>query len=171
VHGMFMLGSDSDTKEVFGATSQFSREMKLDYAQYAILTPLPGTLVYRQFEKEGRLLHKDWSMYDGLHSVFAPNNMTADELQNGMVECFADFYNYLNAFNDALNATGRTVAAGIRSLYSKASFPSFYPSFMKVAGKQIVKQWVRRNQGYMTYLKQRATFRSHRAADPVANGQ
>jgi radical SAM superfamily enzyme YgiQ (UPF0313 family) len=161
VHGMFMLGSDADTKDVFKATSRFCRDMKLDYAQYSILTPLPGTAVYRQFEKEGRLLHKDWSMYDGLHSVFSPRNMSASELQKGMIECFDEFYTYLNAFNDALDATARSVGAAFRSLYTRAFFPSFYPSFMKVAGRQIVKQWVHRNQGYLAYLRQHAKSRLH----------
>lgn len=161
VHGMFMLGSDADTPDVFRTTSQFCGDMKLDYAQYSILTPLPGTEVYRQFEKDGRLLHKDWSLYDGLHAVFAPRNMTADTLQNGMVECFDEFYTYMNAFNDALNAAVRSVDAAIRSLHSRAFFPSFYPSFMKVAGRQIVKQWVRKNQGYMHYLRQHAVSRLH----------
>jgi radical SAM superfamily enzyme YgiQ (UPF0313 family) len=161
VHGMFMLGSDADTREVFKATSRFSREMRVDFAQYSILTPLPGTAVYRQFEKEGRLLHKDWSLYDGLHSVFTPRNMTANELQNGMVECFGDFYNYLNAFNDALSATGRVLTATMQSIYKKTFFPSYYPSIMKVAGRQIVRQWVHKNQGYLTYLRQHAVSRLH----------
>jgi len=133
--------------------------MDLDYAQYAILTPLPGTRVYRQLEREGRLLHKDWSMYDGLHSVFSPRHMTADELQKGMIECFSEFYNYLNAVNDALNTTGRTIGASFRSLYSKTFFPSFYPSFMRFAGRNLVKQWVHRNQGYLAYLRQHAASR------------
>ena len=159
VHGMFMLGSDADTRDVFKTTSQFSSEMDLDYAQYAILTPLPGTKVYEQFEREGRLLHKDWSMYDGLHSVFAPRNMTADQLQKGMLECFSEFYTYLNAFNDALNTTGRTISASFRSLYSKPFFPSFYPPFMRVVGRQLIKQWVHKNQSYLAYLRQHATTR------------
>jgi radical SAM superfamily enzyme YgiQ (UPF0313 family) len=159
IHGMFMLGSDADSTEVFKTTSQFCREMDLDYAQYAILTPLPGTRVYRQLEREGRLLHKDWSMYDGLHSVFSPRHMTADELQKGMIECFSEFYNYLNAVNDALNTTGRTIGASFRSLYSKTFFPSFYPSFMRFAGRNLVKQWVHRNQGYLAYLRQHAASR------------
>jgi radical SAM superfamily enzyme YgiQ (UPF0313 family) len=156
IHGMFMLGSDSDTAEVFKTTSQFCRKMDLDYAQYAILTPLPGTKVYKQLESEGRLLHKDWSMYDGLHSVFTPRNMTADQLQKGMIDCFSEFYTYLNAFNDALNTAGCAIGASFRSLYSTPFFPSFYPSFMKLAGHQIVKQWVRKNQGYLAYLRQQA---------------
>jgi anaerobic magnesium-protoporphyrin IX monomethyl ester cyclase len=161
VHGMFMLGGDSDTSDVFATTSRFSKETALDYAQYAVLTPLPGTQVYRQLEAEGRLLHKDWSLYDGLHSVFSPRNMTADELQKGMIECFGEFYTYLNAFNDALATTGQTISASIRSLYSRAFFPSFYPSIMKVAGHRILKQWVHKNQNYLAYLRRNAVSKLH----------
>jgi anaerobic magnesium-protoporphyrin IX monomethyl ester cyclase len=154
VHGMFMLGSDSDTEESFGATTKFCNEMSLDFAQYSILTPLPGTRVYRQFEEEGRLLHKDWNMYDGLHAVFSPKHMSASELQKGMIECFSEFYTYVNAVNDAVNAFGRTASASVKSLYTKAFFPSFYPSVMKVVGRQLVHQWVHKNQQYLAYLKQ-----------------
>jgi radical SAM superfamily enzyme YgiQ (UPF0313 family) len=167
IHGMFMLGSDADTKDVFKTTSRFCSNMGMDYAQYAILTPLPGTKVYEQFEREGRLLHKDWSMYDGLHSVFTPRNMTADQLQNGMIECFSEFYTYLNAFNDALTTAGRTIGASFKSLYSTPFFPSFYPSFMKLAGHQIIKQWVHKNQGYLAYLRQHAALRLH--VPPIMN--
>ncbi len=46
VHGMFMLGSDSDKKEIFRSTSDFCRESGLTSVQYLILTPLPGTVFY-----------------------------------------------------------------------------------------------------------------------------
>ena len=159
IHGMFMLGSDADTVDVFKTTSRFCNDMGMDYAQYAILTPLPGTKVYEQFVREGRLLHKDWSMYDGLHSVFSPRNMTADQLQKGMIECFSEFYTYLNAFNDALTTAGQTISASFRSLYTNPFFPSFHPSFMKLAGHQILRQWVRKNQDYLVYLRQHAAAR------------
>jgi len=45
VHGMFILGSDADTKDMFKTTAEFSKESDLDYVQYSVLTPLPGTEV------------------------------------------------------------------------------------------------------------------------------
>jgi len=159
VHGMFMLGSDTDSVEVFDATRRFSREMDIEFAQYTILTPLPGTRLFKQFEREGRLLHRDWTLYDGLHSVHAPRLMTPSELQDGMIDCFNDFYNYFNAINDALEAVGRTIGATFRSLHTKAFFPSFYPTFMKVAGRNIIRQFVRKNQHYLDYLRQQTASR------------
>jgi radical SAM superfamily enzyme YgiQ (UPF0313 family) len=162
IHGMFMLGSDTDSVEVFDSTRKLSREMGIDFAQYTILTPLPGTRLFKQFEQEGRLLHRDWTLYDGLHTVHAPRLMTPSELQNGMIDCFNDFYNYFNAVNDAIEAVGRTVSAIFRSLHTKTFFPSFYPTFMKMAGKHIVRQFVRKNQHYFTYLRQQAVSRIQR---------
>ncbi len=153
VHGMFMFGSDSDQKDIFKLTSTFCRESDLTSVQYLILTPLPGTKFYKKIEEEGRLLHKYWQFYDGMHVVFQPKCFTPLELQQGMIDCFRDFYSYTNAVNDAINtffATGLTL---IKKMYTKAYFPSFSPSFLKIAGKKIVKNWITHNIPYMGYLQ------------------
>jgi radical SAM superfamily enzyme YgiQ (UPF0313 family) len=152
VHGMFILGNDPDTKELFKTTSRFCKEANIDWVQYSVLTPLPGTDLYARLKDEGRLLHKQWSYYDGLHVVFSPKNMTALELQKGMIECFSDFYSYANAINNALNAGYNVTASAVKALYQKVHFPSLYPTFVKFAGNGIVKQWVRENAPYLSYL-------------------
>ena len=153
VHGMFVLGGDSDTKDVFKMTKDFCRKTGLDYVQYGVLTPIPGSEVYSQIEKEGRFLNKNWSLYDGLHTVFSPKNMTADELQMGMIDCFSDFYSYTNAVNDGLNLVFDTIKSSLCSLYRKAYFPSLLPFIMKFAGKEIIKRWLSENKSYLSYLK------------------
>ncbi len=156
VHGMFILGGDSDTKDVFKMTQEFCRKTGLDYVQYGILTPIPGSEVYIQIEKEGRFLHKNWSLYDGLHTVFSPKNMTADDLQNGLLDCFSDFYSYANAINDGLNLAFDTIKSAVKSLYTKAYFPSLMPFLMKFAGREIIKRWLSENESYLAYLKERS---------------
>ena len=63
------------------------RECKLDCGSFAINTPLPGTALYKQLEKENRLLYtnfpQDWSKYTLMNVVFKPKNMTPDELLDG----------------------------------------------------------------------------------------
>jgi radical SAM superfamily enzyme YgiQ (UPF0313 family) len=152
VHGMFILGNDADTKEMFQTTAQFSKETALDFVQYSVLTPLPGTEVFDKLALEGRLLHRDWSYYDGLHVTFAPKQMTARELQHGMLECFNDFYTYANGVNDALNALAFGTKAAFQNLYKQVYLRSFYPSFIKFAGKNIVRQWTKDNRQYLSYL-------------------
>jgi hypothetical protein len=47
------------------------------------MTPYPGTPLFRQMEKEDRLLHRDWSQYDTAHVVFRPRHMSVEELAHG----------------------------------------------------------------------------------------
>lgn len=154
VHGMFIVGNDADTKDVFKMTADFCRDSKIDYVQYSILTPLPGTRTYAKLEKEQRILHKEWELYDGLHALFTPKNMTALELQSGMIECFSDFYSYTNAFNDALNATFEKIISATKLIPATPHPATFFRSFTKLAGKGIVKSWLKHNKFYLNYLGQ-----------------
>ena len=80
--GCFITGLDGDTPDVFDATWRFIRRY-VDVPQVSILTPFPGTALYKKFKKQGRLLHEDWSKYDVTHVVFRPNKMTPEELEDG----------------------------------------------------------------------------------------
>jgi len=152
IHGMFIFGSDDDDRRVFGRTAEFCNEEGIDSAQYAILTPLPGTVVYNDFEKNNRLIHKAWNYYDGLHAVFKPRKMTALELQEGMIDAFSDFYSYSRAINDAMNIFFEYNANAIRSFYSKVNMPSFSRVGFRVVGKSILKSWKKQNQEYLDFL-------------------
>ncbi|KKL97676.1 hypothetical protein LCGC14_1832090, partial [marine sediment metagenome] len=152
IHGMFILGNDTDTKDVFERTSDFSIKTGLDYVQYSILTPLPGSRTYSQFEKEGRLLHKKWDFYDGLHVVYRPKNMTPDELQRGVLRCFKDFYSFPRAVKSAFNTTFKIAATTIKKTYKKAHFPSLRPTIMRLAGRGIIINWIDYNKAYLKYL-------------------
>ncbi len=41
---------------------------------------MPGSQLYDQFRKDGRLLHEDYSLYTATNCVFKPANMSPDEL-------------------------------------------------------------------------------------------
>ena len=152
IHGMFILGNDSDTKDVFKKTSDFSIKTGLDYVQYSILTPLPGSKTYSQFEKEGRLLHKKWDFYDGLHVVYRPKNMTADELQQGIIRCFQDFYSFPRAVKSAFNTSFNMAATTIKKIYTRAHYPSLAPTLMRLTGRRIINNWIDYNKAYLKYL-------------------
>jgi radical SAM superfamily enzyme YgiQ (UPF0313 family) len=58
-------------------------ENRLETATFHILTPYPATPLFEDMEREGRLLHKDWSKYDTGNVVYQPKHMTAQQLQEG----------------------------------------------------------------------------------------
>ena len=83
VNASFVLGFDDDRRDVFATTAQWIESNRLECATFHILTPYPGTPLYRQMEHEGRILHRDWSLYDTSHVVFRPRHMTPEELAHG----------------------------------------------------------------------------------------
>jgi len=68
---------------VFENTVDFINSTNLAIPILSILTPLPGTRLFRRFDKEGRLLYNSWERYDGTHVCFKPKSMSPQALQNG----------------------------------------------------------------------------------------
>jgi radical SAM superfamily enzyme YgiQ (UPF0313 family) len=83
LHASVIFGFDEDTYNTFPDTIDFLERNRISSASINILTPYPGTEVFRRFQSEGRLLTEDWTHYDHSTVVFRPKNMSALELQAG----------------------------------------------------------------------------------------
>jgi len=153
VHGMFIFGSDDDTKDVFRMTSDFCDDYEIDTVQYGLLTPLPGTHTFREMEKNDRLLHRRWKYYDAMHTVFKPKNFSPMELQNSMIECYKDFYSYTKAANDGLNLVYDTAMKIANN--SATRVRNYVTSNFKttLGGRIILHQWLKSNNHYLKYLQ------------------
>ncbi|MGQ9675142.1 MAG: B12-binding domain-containing radical SAM protein [Chloroflexota bacterium] len=92
VFGAFIFGFDEDDEGVFERTVQFARRAKLEGAQFNTLTPYPGTGIFAQLQKEGRLLTTDWSRYNMSDVVFAPKKMSPETLRQGHDWAWREFY-------------------------------------------------------------------------------
>ncbi len=94
LQGCFVFGLDEDTPEVFLKTARFAVEARIDLPRFAIVTPFPGTELYRRLESEGRILSRDWSRYDGQHAVFQPLHMSPRELELGTEMAWKHTYSW-----------------------------------------------------------------------------
>jgi len=83
IQGFFIFGYDYDDEKVFDKTVNFIKSTNLALPNFSILTPLPGTRLFRRFDREGRLLYNDWRKYDARHVCFKPKLMSPEALQNG----------------------------------------------------------------------------------------
>jgi radical SAM superfamily enzyme YgiQ (UPF0313 family) len=90
--GSFVLGLDGDDRGVFARTVEFAQRHKLVAAQFAVLTPFPGTAICRQLEREHRILDHEWSHYTMSNVVFRPRHMTDLELGAGQKYVYRRFY-------------------------------------------------------------------------------
>jgi len=66
--GFFMLGLPTDTEESLKKTINFAIKLNPDLAKATITIPFPGTRLFEQYEKEGRIKTRDWSRYN-IHKV------------------------------------------------------------------------------------------------------
>lgn len=92
VIGCFMFGFDTDTKDVFNETLKAIRDLEIDVVDFCVLTPFPGTPLFNKFEKQGRIMTKDWSKYNMKDVVYKPKNMTSEELLQGLRKMYTKFY-------------------------------------------------------------------------------
>jgi len=94
VNGSFVLGFDHDRPDVFERTAEWIEANRLECATFHILTPYPGTPLFRQMEGEGRLLHRNWTLYDTGHAVFRPRHMTPEQLEEGYAWCYRRLFSH-----------------------------------------------------------------------------
>jgi radical SAM superfamily enzyme YgiQ (UPF0313 family) len=114
VLGAFIFGLDGDTPERIEQRADYIIQSGVDVMQCTVLTPLPGTQLFHEFEQQGRLLYdrfpEDWDRYNLTEVVYRPQGMAADELSSILQDCMQRIY-ALPVLKDkakqTLKATGR----------------------------------------------------------------
>ncbi|MBN1156376.1 B12-binding domain-containing radical SAM protein [Candidatus Woesearchaeota archaeon] len=154
VHGMFVLGSDEDDRKTIQRTADFCDENEIDTTQFSILTPLPGTETYDEFDRNNRIFTKNWKFYDGLHVVFKPRLMTPLELQEGMIDSFKQFYSFSKGLRQAIKDSVEYSLASARNWFAekKSNLPSLKSPAFKMFGSGIIRKWEQKNRIYMKEL-------------------
>lgn len=93
VNGCFILGFDTDTKDTFKKTEQFIKESNLSEVQITLLTPFPGTNLYKQLKQENRLLTENfWDKCTLFDVNFIPKNFSVEELEFNFQELMSNVY-------------------------------------------------------------------------------
>src|ERR1017187_1518472 len=94
VNGSFVFGMDEDDPSVFERTVEWAIRQGIETATFHILTPYPGTALYTRMMTQGRLLHRNWDLYDPRHTVFRPARMTPEQLEEGYWRAYREFYRW-----------------------------------------------------------------------------
>ncbi|MET0423783.1 MAG: radical SAM protein [Actinoplanes sp.] len=101
INASFVFGMDGDGPDVFDRTVEWGVRTGLETATFHIMTPYPGTALYRRMEAAGRITHRDWDRYDTRHVVYRPLGMTPDQLEAGYWKAYRDFYRWRNIWRGA----------------------------------------------------------------------
>jgi radical SAM superfamily enzyme YgiQ (UPF0313 family) len=125
INGSFVFGMDGDDSSVFGRTVEWAIEEGIETATFHILTPYPGTALYRRLVSQGRITSHDWDRYDTRHAVFQPARMSPRELEQGYREAYHAFYRWGSIVRGA--SAHRRPIAGLRHVAYAAGWKKFEP--------------------------------------------
>lgn len=124
IDGSFVFGFDTDDEGVFDRTLEFVLKAKLEVAYFSILTPYPGTRLHDRLSREGRLLTRDWSIYDANHVVYRPKGITPEQLLERYHRALREVYSLPSIFKRLWGTTAwknffYPMNAGFRSSVKK----------------------------------------------------
>jgi radical SAM superfamily enzyme YgiQ (UPF0313 family) len=134
VLGSFILGSDSEDDTIFEKTANFIRDTNMIYSMINILTPLPGTKLFKRFEREGRLLHRDWERYSLETVCFKPKNMSVETLLEGRRWIYQEVYSLQaihNRYENFLKQKDNMEVKGFEDSFTRMTIADkFFSGFM-----------------------------------------
>lgn len=103
INGSFVFGLDDDDKDVFKRTVDWGVKNAITTSTYHILTPYPGTRLFQSMDQQGRILTRNWDLYDTRNVVFQTTNLTSEQLKSGYDWAYDAFYSWSNILKSSFN--------------------------------------------------------------------
>ncbi len=94
INGSFVFGMDDDDGRVFRRTVDWAIENGITTATFHIQTPYPGTRLFARTDEAGRILTRDWDLYDTRNVVYQPARLTPEQLKSGYDWAYREFYRW-----------------------------------------------------------------------------
>jgi radical SAM superfamily enzyme YgiQ (UPF0313 family) len=143
VHGMFALGGDDDNIDTISKTVAFALKEDIDTVQFLILTPIPGSDLYRDMVSQGRIINEEWSEYDGHHVKFTPKRISPWRLQIATVPgAMARFY--------SLKQSLRLFMKGDKRFLTR------------IYGRWLITRWTQHNRRFLDGLRRFSSLQTTR---------
>jgi radical SAM superfamily enzyme YgiQ (UPF0313 family) len=107
--GSFVLGSDSDDPSIFEETAQFIDEGNIAFSMVNIITPFPGTNLYKNLVNAGRMSRGGWEKYNAEHVCFIPKSFSRESLASGRKRILTNIYAYEHMYKRLAYLWGKGV--------------------------------------------------------------
>ena len=126
INGSFVFGMDGDDGSVFERTVEWAIEHGIETATFHILTPYPGTALYRRMAEQGRITTHDWDCTTRVTPSSSRRGCRPEQLERGYHWAYREFYRWRV---DRRGARRRTAicSAGLRHFAYAAGWKKFEP--------------------------------------------
>jgi len=122
VWGAFIIGNDYESAKYYEQLTGFLLDSGIDIVQITTLTPLPGTQLMEQVQKERRLIFhdfpEDWDKYRFSYMVHQPRGLSVDAIYIGN-----------NYIKNRIYSFPMYQYRIVKSLYTLKNFTNFYASY------------------------------------------
>ena len=88
----FLFGLDEDTPEIFEETMEFLRKVHAPMVFFNTVAPREGTAMRKQLAEGGRIINPLGDRYIGMECLFRPKNISPQEVEEGVWNCYKRFY-------------------------------------------------------------------------------
>ncbi len=125
INGSFVFGLDEDNNNVFSRTVDWAVKNAITTSTFHVLIPYPGTKLFQDFENQGRILTKNWDLYDTRNVVYQTKNISAEDLKAGYDWAYKEFYSWNNILKASLNHD--SIKHQLKHLFYSGGWKKFEP--------------------------------------------
>ncbi len=90
--GSFVIGFPDETREEVEKTIRFSKKVGVEYAQFTVATPYPGTRLWSYALSKNLILTFNWRKYTTLDPVMKLKNFTSEQIKRMLQKAYLSFY-------------------------------------------------------------------------------
>jgi anaerobic magnesium-protoporphyrin IX monomethyl ester cyclase len=112
--GSFIIGNLNEDRKQVERTIEMAIRLNTNIAQFSILTPYPGTVLFEQIKD--RIFTRRWKFYDGLHLVFRHPRINRHLLQVLLISAFVRFYRRSQKARDGFKKAARRQRPSLRQI-------------------------------------------------------
>ncbi|HDI07809.1 MAG TPA: radical SAM protein [Candidatus Bathyarchaeota archaeon] len=120
-----IIGERSDSHKSISQLRTFVNDLDPDLAIFMILTPFPGTILYKEALKNGWIEDFNWANYDMVHAVMPTEHLSREEVQEELYKCYRSFYGSLPRRLKGLFSKNKLKRKTYRYLASQAVLQGF----------------------------------------------
>jgi anaerobic magnesium-protoporphyrin IX monomethyl ester cyclase len=91
-----IVGDRADSAESISDLRHFVNDIDPDLAIFMVLTPFPGTELYEEAKSKGWIEDWNWANYDMVHAIMPTENLTREQVQQELHECYKTFFGSWN---------------------------------------------------------------------------
>nr|WP_245863186.1 radical SAM protein [Candidatus Viridilinea mediisalina] len=119
IQGNFLTNPAMDSYEDMAATERFVRDNNLVMPIYSIITPYPGTQLYKDYKEQNLIVDEDWDKYTAHNLVVRCDRYDPLEYQLRYLQHFLGMYAWPAIFNRVRNNSNRLVNLVTSVLFRK----------------------------------------------------